>query len=106
MGADAHDATREPAHLGYSVGRWEDETLVVRTTDISALEFDDRGAPQTPAIELEEHFTVSEDGNRLDYRLLISDPGGIHGRLRTDTLLDLAARDRCRALGLRKSRVI
>ncbi len=24
---------------------------------------------------LEEHFTVSGDGNRLDYRLLISDPG-------------------------------
>ncbi|MGI9257469.1 MAG: DUF6152 family protein [Gammaproteobacteria bacterium] len=75
MGANAPNATREPAHLGYSTGRWENETLVVETTDITALEFDDRGAPQTPAIELEERFTVSDDGNRLDYRLLISDPG-------------------------------
>ena len=75
MSPSAANASGESTHLGFSTGRWEGDTLVVRTTDISASEFDDRGTPQTPAIELEERFLVSDDGDRLDYRLLISDPG-------------------------------
>lgn len=64
----------ESTYLGFSTGRWEGDTLVVRTTDISAPEFDDRGTPQSPEIALEERFSVAEGGNRLNYRLSVSDP--------------------------------
>ncbi len=74
VNADANAPPSELSLLGYSTGRWEGSTLVVETTHIDAPDFDDRGTPQSPNINLVERFTLSADENRLDYRRLISDP--------------------------------
>jgi len=72
---DAEDPATQPrTPLGYSVGRWEGATLVVTTTRISDIYFDDRGAPQSEATQIVERFTLSEDEQRLDYESLHTDP--------------------------------
>jgi hypothetical protein len=63
-----------PSPLGFSVGRWEDRTLVVRTTRIDWPYFSQLGIPQTPAVEILERFTPSADGSRLDYEMTVTDP--------------------------------
>jgi len=64
-----------PSPLGYSVGRWEDEnTLVIKTTRINAPYFNRVGVRQSPAVEVDERFTVGDDGSRLDYELVVTDP--------------------------------
>jgi hypothetical protein len=60
--------------LGHSVGHWEDDTLVVRTTNISWPYFDDIGTPQSAALEVEERFTPTENGSRLEYVQTAVDP--------------------------------
>lgn len=64
----------EPLFLGYSTGRWEGDSLVVETSNISATEFDGMGVFQSSEIALVESFTLSEDEHRLDYRLTVHDP--------------------------------
>lgn len=68
--ADAVPAT----DLGYSTGRWVDDTLEVRTTRVSWPYFDDAGTPQTENVEILERFTVSADGDRLEYSMTVTDP--------------------------------
>ncbi len=60
--------------LGYSIGRWEDSTLVVNTTHINDPYFDDIGTPQGDSSVVEERFTLSEDETRLDYESIHVDP--------------------------------
>lgn len=73
--ADAGNRDDQPAtHLGHSVGRWEDRTLVVETTRINYPYFDIRGTPQGPSVKTVERFTLSEDQSRLDYHLTVIDP--------------------------------
>ena len=60
--------------LGFSTGRWEDNTLVVRTTRSDWPWFDVVGIPQSLDSEMVERFTLSEDGSRLDYSLTVTDP--------------------------------
>jgi Family of unknown function (DUF6152) len=73
---DPAHAPREPAPslLGTSVGRFDDRTLVVRTTRISWPYFSQIGIPQSPAAEIVERFTPTDDGSRLDYALTVTDP--------------------------------
>ena len=59
--------------LGYSVGRWEGGTLVVETTNVGERDFP-LGIPLSEDLEIIEHFTPSEDGSRLDYRMRVTDP--------------------------------
>ncbi|MDH3420499.1 MAG: DUF6152 family protein [Gammaproteobacteria bacterium] len=59
--------------MGHSVGRWESDTLVVETTNIDYAYFDDRGTPQSEQLEVIEHYTVTADGNRLDWDATITD---------------------------------
>ncbi|MBT5558544.1 MAG: hypothetical protein HOJ88_01520 [Proteobacteria bacterium] len=61
-------------HMGYSVGSWEDNTLVVTTTGIDYPFFDDVGSPQSPAATVVEHFTLSENDTRLDWTARVTDP--------------------------------
>jgi len=63
-----------PSSLGFSVGRWDGETLVVGTTRVNWPWLDNSGTPQSQAVAFEERFTVSADQTRLDYRLTITDP--------------------------------
>ena len=74
MNADSTSAPSEPSPLGYSTGRWENNTLVVETTDINWRYFDDDGTPQSPSISVVERFRLSEDEARLDYEAVITDP--------------------------------
>ena len=67
------------SHLGYSVGRWEsDNMLVVDTTLVNYPYFDREGTPQSDQVAFEERFTVmldeGADPARLGYRLTATDP--------------------------------
>ena len=63
-----------PSRLGYSIGRWEDDTLVVETTNIDWNFYDTRGTPQSDAAEVTERFTLSDDQSRIDYHITTVDP--------------------------------
>jgi len=68
--AEAHRGTP----LGYSVGHWEDNMLVVTTSGIDWDIFDDLGTPQSDLITTVERFTLSEVEDRLDYEIVVTDP--------------------------------
>jgi hypothetical protein len=64
--------------LGYSVGRWEGDTLVVTTTHIDWPYFELYGlvgVPQTRAMRLVERFTPRDGGATVQYDFTATDPG-------------------------------
>jgi len=65
-----------PSRLGYSIGHWEDDgrSLVVETTRINWPYYDTIGTPLTPAAEITERFSLSDDQSALVYRQTITDP--------------------------------
>lgn len=65
----------QPTWLGYSVGRWEGNTLVVETTGFNGLEWLDtgKGHPQTDAGRVIERFTRRDFGH-IDLEVTIDDP--------------------------------
>lgn len=78
MGADAARPASVPlSPLGYSVGHWEDKTLVVETSRINWPYFDRSGAPQTRNVTINERFTVVQNGNRLDYVMTVNEPASL-----------------------------
>ena len=48
--------------------------LVVETADIDYPFLNATGIPLTRAVRIEERFALSEDGSRLDYTMIITDP--------------------------------
>ena len=60
--------------MGYSIGHWEGNTLVVETTNIAAPAFDADGSLQSDSMVVTERYKVSEDQSRLDYELVMTDP--------------------------------
>lgn len=75
MAPDASTDGQAPSLLGYSIGRWEDErTLVVTTTKMGWGHFDGLGVPITPDGVAVERFTMSPEGDRLDYSMTVTDP--------------------------------
>jgi hypothetical protein len=60
--------------LGYSTGRWQGEDLIVETAGIDWPYYDEVGIPQSTQVSHLERFSVSADGNTLDYELTINDP--------------------------------
>ena len=64
--------TQPKTLLGYSVGRWEGETLVVETGSVEA-EFLKIGVPLGPDASFVERFTPNADGTRLNYTIVITD---------------------------------
>ncbi len=75
MTQDQSTAPDEHSMMGYSTGRWEGATLVVETTNMRDEILDSFGTPHTSDIHIVERFTPSDDGSRLDYSILITDPG-------------------------------
>ena len=63
-------ATRE----GYSVAHWEGSTLVVETSNIDSMYFDDRGTPLSDAVHVVEQFTISDDESSLHWQATTTDP--------------------------------
>ena len=73
--ADAEDPAAQPVSAqGYSVGRWEGNTLVVETTRINWPWFNAEGIPQTEDVYVEERFTLNDDQSRIDFLITITDP--------------------------------
>src|SRR6266853_1584925 len=63
-----------PTWLGYSVGRWDGDTLVVDTTGFNGkFWLDVAGHPATDALHLIERFRRRDFGN-LDLQMTIDDP--------------------------------
>jgi len=60
--------------LGYSIGRWDGDALVVTTTHLNWPWFNQLGIPQSEQSVLVETFTPTSDGSRLDYQLTVTDP--------------------------------
>ena len=75
MSPDASAAGQSDSLLGYAVGHWEDErTLVVNTSHVNWGHFDGQGIPASTQSDSVERFTLSPQGDRLDYSITISDP--------------------------------
>jgi hypothetical protein len=74
MDQSAAPANTAPSALGYSVGHYEGETLVVATTHINWPHFNQAGIPQSTQSVLTERFTAMEDGSVLRYQLTVNDP--------------------------------
>jgi hypothetical protein len=62
------------SRLGYSRGRWDGKTLVIKTEKIEASVLYTDGTPQSRAIQLVERFAINEAEDRLNYHLTITDP--------------------------------
>lgn len=60
--------------LGYSQGRWEGETLIIETERIEGAILYGDGTPTSSAIQLVEEFSMNEAQDRLNYRVIITDP--------------------------------
>lgn len=63
-----------PSRLGHSVGRWDGRDLVVTTTHINYPFLDDRGTPQSAAVEIVERFAMNDDETRMDWTATVVDP--------------------------------
>jgi hypothetical protein len=63
-----------PTWLGYSVGKWEGDTLVVRSTGFNGKTWlDQMGHPTTDALQVTERFRRRDFGH-LDIEATIDDP--------------------------------
>jgi hypothetical protein len=60
--------------MGYSVGRWEGDTLLVETTRLNARYFNRHGIPQSQDARIDERFTVDAAMGKLHYVLTVTDP--------------------------------
>ncbi|MFL2546607.1 MAG: DUF6152 family protein [Candidatus Rariloculaceae bacterium] len=79
MSTDVDATTVSPSSLGYSVGEWDGDTLVVTTTQLNWHLSDEMGTPQSPNMRLLERFTPGANGERLDYELTSFDPAYLTG---------------------------
>ena len=71
---NADAAAAPPSPLGYSIGHWDDKTLVVRTTNISWPWFNREGIPISGNAVVDERFEISEDGSYLVIHVTTTDP--------------------------------
>ena len=71
---DNFDANAPSSYLGYSVGSWEGDTLIVETSQVDYAFFNDQGIPQSEALEVVERFTLSENNTKLDWTATVTDP--------------------------------
>lgn len=73
MNSRENPSAQPKTPFGYSVGRWEGETLVVETGSVDT-QYLRPGVPLGPDASFVERFTLSGDGNRLHYTILVTDP--------------------------------
>ncbi|HTK34141.1 MAG TPA: hypothetical protein VL358_02490 [Caulobacteraceae bacterium] len=75
-----HMNQRPPAHpkstlMGYSIGHWEGDTLVVQTNGLSGESiFDELGTPHSDALKLTERIRKIDGGRGLEDTFTIDDP--------------------------------
>ena len=73
MNSRENPSAQPKTRLGYSVGKWEGDTLVVATGSVDA-EYLVPGVPLGSSASFVERFTPSADGNRLNYTIVMTDP--------------------------------
>jgi hypothetical protein len=73
---DGRDLPKDPspAWLGYSIGRWEGDTLVITTAGFNDLGWlDSAGHPQTESLRITERLRRRDFGH-MDFEMTIDDP--------------------------------
>jgi hypothetical protein len=72
---NSQEKSPAPAWMGWSIGRWDGESLVVEVTDhMAETWFDRAGNHHTDALKVTERYTAL-DANTLHYQATIDDPG-------------------------------
>jgi hypothetical protein len=74
MGDNARNTAPQPGILGHSVGHWEGNTLIVETSLMNWGWFDTVGIPLSLNATASERWTVADDGSRLDWQMVVTDP--------------------------------
>ena len=74
MDGRAHPKDPEPTWMGYSVGKWEGDTLVVETIGFNDQTWlDGMGHPHSDAMKVTERYRRRDVG-RMDIEVVIDDP--------------------------------
>ena len=60
------------SHTGYSIGEWQDSTLVVKTDRIDWPYLNRVGVPQSTSVKITEYFIATDDV--LHYKLVVDEP--------------------------------
>jgi hypothetical protein len=68
------DGAAEPTALGYSVGRFESDALVVETTSLTSDYYPLRMGSYSEAATIHERYVVRDEPRRLELELTITDP--------------------------------
>ena len=85
-----HPPGLQPSWLGHSVGRWENDTLVVDTIGFNDRGWLDGSRPQTEQLHVVERFRRIDLGH-LQLEITIDDPGAYTKPWKVRRLLQLAA---------------
>jgi len=60
--------------MGYSIGHWEDSTLVVETVGLKPMFFRLAGIPYSEEAHITERMTLLDDGQTLESLITVDDP--------------------------------
>lgn len=71
MDQSPDSAPDEHSLMGYSVGHWDGDTLVIRTNGIMENSYE---MPVSNQMQILEKFTASADGTTLNYEIVVTDP--------------------------------
>jgi hypothetical protein len=71
---DPLDEAPPASPQGYSLARFDGDSLVIETTGIDYHSYGDLGPAQSNRSHVVERFTLSADGLELDYEITITDP--------------------------------
>ncbi len=71
--SDPENFQPEASPLGHSVGRWEEDVLIVETTHVDWPYIDPRGTPQSGQASYRETFKLLNEGSLLNYAVTITD---------------------------------
>lgn len=75
MNSDEDPLDQPASRLGYSIGRWEDDVLVVNTSRVNWPYFDHMAKiPLSESVEIQETFELNENGTQMMYELFVTDP--------------------------------
>jgi hypothetical protein len=74
------EANTPDSKVGFSVGRWEGDTLVVDTTNIEAATITNNGLSHSNKVRLTERFRLSDDGTALLSTQEFEDPEMLENR--------------------------
>jgi hypothetical protein len=88
-----HPPDVQPSWLGHSIGRWENDTLVIDTIGLNDRVWQDlAGRPQTEKAHIVERYRRTDLGH-LEVEITIDDPGAYTRPWKVRRLLDLAPDD-------------